>query len=183
MPTAAVAHASLARPSPGSAIWKSAISDLRRPALDLVEVARVVAQPREQLAGLLELGVAGALLAQEARDLVHGLVPLAADAFRQPRDGLGSSLALRLQQLLAILERLLEKFLRHDRCSAALLAGDLHSAQREQLLRTANRSTTPSGWGGGCTLPQEGHSASVGARAAPQLQQAFGLSGMRSSSV
>src|SRR5712692_7314824 len=91
MPTAAVAHASLARPSPGSAIWKSAISDLRRPALDLVEVARVVAQPREQLAGLLELGVAGALLAQEARDLVHGLVPLAADAFRQPRDGLGSS--------------------------------------------------------------------------------------------
>src|SRR5438034_790343 len=73
MPTAVAAQASLARVSPGSEIWKSAISDLRRAALDLVEVARVVAQPREQLPGVLQLGIGGALLAKGARDLVHRL--------------------------------------------------------------------------------------------------------------
>src|SRR6266849_1489074 len=61
MPTAAVAHAFLARASPGSAIWNSAISDLRGAPLDLVEVARVVPQPRQQLRGPLQLGVGGAL--------------------------------------------------------------------------------------------------------------------------
>ena len=82
IPTAAAPHASLARPSPGSAIWKSAISDLRRAALDLVEVARVVAQPGQQLACLFELGLGGALFAQGARDLLHRLPTLAADALR-----------------------------------------------------------------------------------------------------
>src|SRR6266851_2026530 len=116
MPTAAVAQASLARASPGSAIWNSAISDLRRAPLDLVEVARVVPQPRQQLRGPLQLGVRGALLAQGARDLLHRLLPL-----------------------LAVLKRLLEELLRHRRAAAPFLARDLHAAQREQVLRAPHR--------------------------------------------
>src|SRR5712692_998617 len=139
MPTAAVAQASLARASPGSAIWNSAISDLRRAPLDLVEVARVVPQPRQQLRGPLQLGVGGALLAQGARDLLHRLLPLAADPFRQPRHRLRPAFHLRFQQLLAVLERLLEELLRHRRAAAPFLARDLHAAQREQVLRAPHR--------------------------------------------
>src|SRR5437899_2477986 len=139
MPTAAVAHASFVRVSPGSAIWRSAISDLRRATLDLVEVARVVAQPGEQLRRPPQLGIAGARLAERPRDLLHRFLSLAPDPFSEPGDRVGPAFHLRLEQLLAVLERLLEEFLRHRAGPRALLAGHLHAAQREQVLGAPHR--------------------------------------------
>src|SRR5262249_41256232 len=130
MPTAAVAHASFVRVWPGSRISNSAISDLRRAPFDLVEVPRVVAQPREQLRRAPQLLVGRLRLAQRPRDLVHRLLPLAANAFGEPRDRLGPALHLRLQELLPILEGLLEELLRHGRPAPSLLPGEDRKSTR-----------------------------------------------------
>src|SRR5258708_2586433 len=137
MPTARVGHACFILDSPGSAISKSATSRSRGAPLDLVEIARVVAQLRDELGDGGQVGLRAALEgAKLLRDVRERRVAPPLDLAGEHLDRLRFAPTLGLEQLLAVLQRLREELGRQ--LHLAPLA-HLHAPQLEQMLRAPHR--------------------------------------------